>query len=73
MQLINSILTPIKGKVLVHCYQGISRSATFVLAYMIKFKKMRLEDAMRMLFDKRLIWPNNGFLEKLIRYEEQYL
>ena len=56
---------------MIHCYQGISRSATFVLAYLIKYRKYKLEDAIRYVFDKRLIWPNNGFIQKLIEYEAQ--
>lgn len=52
---------------------GVSRSASFILAYLIKYRDMKLEDAIRKLFEKRLIWPNDGFLTKLIAFEKQIL
>uniref|UniRef100_A0A183BHJ0 TYR_PHOSPHATASE_2 domain-containing protein n=1 Tax=Globodera pallida TaxID=36090 RepID=A0A183BHJ0_GLOPA len=35
-----------KGKVLVHCNAGISRSSALVLAYIMRFEKQTLEDAL---------------------------
>ena len=49
---------------------GVSRSATFLIAYLIKYRKMKLEEALRMCIQKRLIWPNNGFLDQLIKWEK---
>jgi protein-tyrosine phosphatase len=62
-----------KGRILIHCYMGVSRSATFMLAYMIKYKHLRLEVAIRLASEKRYIAPNDGFLYKLIDYEEKNL
>lgn len=61
-----------RGKVLVHCIAGISRSATLVLAYLMKYQKMRLFDAHAHVHKKRrLVRPNNGFWKYLVEYENK--
>ena len=57
-------------RVMVNCWQGASRSATVVLAYLIKYQGMKVEDALRMVKEKRDIRPNNYFLQYLIDLEE---
>ena len=52
---------------------GISRSASFVLAYMVRYRQISLEDSIRLVTKKRLIWPNDGFLTKLIKFEDDFL
>ncbi|CAF0980443.1 unnamed protein product [Didymodactylos carnosus] len=61
-------------KVLVNCAAGISRSATIVLAYLMKYHHNTLEQAYRFLVDKRpIIGPNNYFMLQLIRYEKELI
>lgn len=56
------------GTVLVHCYAGVSRSATIVIAYLISLG-MSLEDALAYVIKKRLrVQPNTGFFQQLKRY-----
>ena len=59
------------GRVLVCCWQGASRSASLVLAYIISYKGMPLEKALRSVKQKRDIRPHNNFLLQLINFEEQ--
>jgi len=59
------------GKVMVHCREGISRSATLVLAYLINRKGMPVGDAVRSVRRKRQIYPNDGFLQQLIDLNNQ--
>lgn len=54
-----------------HCYQGISRSATLVLAYLMMRENMSLEDAIVLVRKRREVFPNSGFLRQLIELEEQ--
>lgn len=59
-----------KGSVLVHCVAGISRSATMVLAYLMKYLKMNLKDAHTHVKSRRpFIRPNLGFWKQLVEYE----
>lgn len=66
---INSFINANK-KVLIHCAAGISRSVTFVIAYLICMHKFSLVEAIKYLKSKRsIILPNDGFLVQLILYE----
>eukprot|EP00092_Neocalanus_flemingeri_P021645 GFUD01023478.1.p1 GENE.GFUD01023478.1~~GFUD01023478.1.p1 ORF type:complete len:217 (+),score=79.97 GFUD01023478.1:89-739(+) len=59
-------------RVMVNCWQGASRSATVVLAYLIRYQGMTVEVALRKVKEKRDIRPNNSFLQSLIDYEEAH-
>ena len=57
------------GRVLVHCYAGISSSATIVLAYLMVHEKMHLHIAIKLLKEKHKISkPNQGFMNQLLRF-----
>ncbi|XP_064466489.1 dual specificity protein phosphatase 3-like [Ornithodoros turicata] len=58
-----------KGKVLVHCRMGMSRSATITIAYLMIKKGMTVDDALRTLRMHRAVRPNNGFLLQLIQLD----
>merc|ERR1712080_531894 len=53
------------GKVLVNCFQGASRSATVVMAYLIQHQNMQADEAIVSVKQRRDIRPNNGFLNQL--------
>lgn len=61
------------GKTLVCCLGCISRSPTIVLAFMIRKRKISLENGLMFLrrLSKNKISPNEGFLEQLRSYENQ--
>ena len=62
------------GHLLVHCKYGISRSTSFVIAYLIKNMRYTTDYALKFIQEKRKqIKPNEGFLEQLYKYEEYYL
>ena len=63
----------IKGdeKVLVHCAAGMSRSATFVIAYIMWSKKMSYKEALEFVMDRRYgAFPNPGFRDQLQLFEK---
>jgi len=60
-----------KGVMLVHCKLGISRSATLVLAYLIKNLGYTVDSALQFLVQKRdRVNPNKGFIKQLYSYEQ---
>ncbi|XP_038678207.1 dual specificity protein phosphatase 5 [Scyliorhinus canicula] len=62
------------GKVLVHCEAGISRSPTICLAYLMRSKELRLEEAFDYIKERRsTISPNFGFMNQLLQYESEIL
>ncbi|XP_067995967.1 dual specificity protein phosphatase 13B [Melanerpes formicivorus] len=64
-QYIKAALSSPRGKVLVHCAMGISRSATLVLAFLMICENMSLADAIQTVRSHRGICPNSGFLKQL--------
>lgn len=59
------------GKVLVHCYFGVSRSATLVIAYIMKKHDTSFATAFEIVKSKRrFVGPNPGFLAQLKLYED---
>jgi len=58
------------SRVLVHCAAGISRSASFVIAYLMKTNKWTFERSIDYVQRKRpIIKPNTGFIKQLQQYE----
>jgi len=63
-----------KEGVLVHCEQGVSRSASVVIGFLIYHKRMSLREAIVYTRSKRsIINPNNGFMRQLYGYEKELL
>ncbi|XP_071111624.1 dual specificity protein phosphatase 12-like [Haliotis cracherodii] len=60
-----------KGGILVHCFAGMSRSATMVIAYMMAKCQTDLQEALAYVKKMRsIIRPNRGFMEQLQLYED---
>lgn len=67
---INEVIVKKNGHVLVHCIACVSRSATVVIGYLMKYKKMDLRTAFNYCFRLRpVVRPNNGFMMQSINYE----
>jgi protein-tyrosine phosphatase len=55
--------------VLVHCYMGISRSVSVIIAYLMKYDNKNYDDAFNFVKSKKkLICPNDGFVLQLKSY-----
>ena len=51
--------------VLVHCQQGVSRSASVVIAFCMREHGMDLREALQHVHQRRWVRPNEGFLMQL--------
>lgn len=58
------------GRVLVHCTQGISRSATLIIMYLMRAHHWSLVTAANFAIASRgVVYPNDGFLRALMQEE----
>jgi protein-tyrosine phosphatase len=63
-------LKPDAPGVLVHCFAGMSRSATCVIAYLMQKFQWRLVEAYAHTKARReAIYPNDGFMQQLLKYD----
>lgn len=58
------------SNVLVHCTAGKSRSATIVIAYLMRKNRQSLDTVLKNVKDKRRIEPSANFIEQLKIWEE---
>lgn len=60
------------ARILMFDFQGISRSATLVLAFLLQTEeKLSLLDVVQLVSSRRPIRPNDGFCRELIRFERE--
>ncbi|CAF1427530.1 unnamed protein product [Rotaria magnacalcarata] len=72
IQFLKEALNNKKNRVYVHCQQGISRSATLIIAYLLQtYEHISLLDAFQLVATRRRIWPNEGFCRHLLQLEKE--
>jgi len=60
-----------EGKVLVHCSQGVSRSPTVVVAYLMRTQKRGLKEVLgEVRMKRREVDPSDNFMEQLRIWDE---
>jgi len=68
-EVIPKLITYDNKKILFHCFAGVSRSATFAIAYIMMKQKLSVKEAYDMVKNKRdMIKPNNGFMLALKKF-----
>ena len=61
-----------KTNVLTHCFAGVSRSSSIVIAFIMKLKKLTFEKALEFVRSRRnCVFPNEGFEKQLMVFEKQ--
>lgn len=69
-EFIETALKTPTNKVYVHCVAGISRSASLVIAYIMKTRSMYYREAFELVKQKRrIVDPNEGFVRQLTLYQ----
>jgi len=59
-------------RVMVHCKQGVSRSASCAVAYLMEVRRFTLRDALSLVKQQRdCICVNQGFANQLLDYEKE--
>ena len=62
----------INNRILIHCMAGVSRSSTVTIAYLMKTKNIKFNQAFEFVKEKRnKINPNNGFKKMLNQFEKE--
>lgn len=60
------------GRIYVHCVQGVSRSSSICLAYLIFKEKLTYDDAFKLVRAKRgIVSPNLGFMVQLMMFYQR--
>jgi protein-tyrosine phosphatase len=59
-------------KVYVHCFAGVSRSTSIIIAYLIKYKHMTYDDALNHISKLRFVKPNSRFAQDLKIFSDKY-
>ena len=63
-----------QNNILIHCFQGKSRSASLVVFYLMKEKGWDYDTSIKFIKERRpVISPNIGFVAQLKEYYEKYI
>lgn len=62
-----------RGKILVHCQLGVSRSATIVISYLMRLNNWRFQESYEWTkFRRAFVDPNVGFQVQLMEFEQKH-
>lgn len=61
------------GSVFIHCQMGVSRSATFVCAYLMQKNYWSRDEALSFMLKKTFVRPNSGFMKQLLDFDKNTL
>jgi hypothetical protein len=74
LDIIEGVRVAGKGKCLIHCYQGVSRSVTLVIAYLMWLENMTYQDALDCVRRTRgIARPNIGFQCQVTLWRSMYM
>ena len=63
-----------KGNILIHCFEGKSRSASLVVFYLMKEKGWDYDKCFKYMKEKRpIVYPTSGFEQQLRQYYDKYI
>ena len=74
LNVIENVRVEGKGKCLIHCYQGVSRSVTLIIAYLMWLENMTYQDALDCVRRTRgIARPNIGFQCQVTLWRSMYM
>ena len=74
LNVIENVRVEGKGKCLIHCYQGVSRSVTLIIAYLMWLENMTYQDALDCVRKTRgIARPNIGFQCQVTLWRSMYM
>ena len=63
-----------ENNILIHCLQGLSRSPSFVIFYLMKEKRWDYDTCINFVKEKRpIVSPNAGFVTQLKEYYDKFI
>ncbi len=63
-----------KGSILIHCWAGVSRSVTCMIAFLMEYKNISLDEATKIVkTGRKIAFPNDGFVRQLKTFEKELM
>jgi protein-tyrosine phosphatase len=72
-EMFDKLIAKSTGNILIHCQNGVSRSVSFMIYYLMKYDRITMKEAYEIIRVNRTQYtrPNIGFFRQLLRIEQE--